>query len=111
MESTWPQGPWKSGGVLRPRLTRAPQASVRAGGTGESEQPLTKAVAGAGKNRGFSPVALGVCISKGRQTAVRHSERGGGDYPWAQSAPCGPRSLRKSVPGHLPALPALLIQM
>ena len=49
MESTGPQGPWKSGGVLRPRLTRARQALARAGGTGESEQPLTKAAAGLGK--------------------------------------------------------------
>lgn len=111
MESAGPRGPWKSGGVCRPRLTRTPQALARAGGTGEGEWPLTKAAARAGKDRGFSPVASGVCVSKGRQTAVRRSKRGGGDYPWAQSAQRGPRSLGKSVPGRLPALAALLIQM
>ena len=86
----------------------APRASVRVGGTGEGERPLNKAAARAGKHRGFSPVALGVCVSKGRQTAVRCSGRGGGDYPWAQRAQRGPEEPRKSVPGRLPPLPVLL---
>lgn len=90
------------------RVVRTPRASVRVGGTGEGERPQTKAAAGAGKHRGFSPVVLGVCVSKGRQTAVRRSGRGGGDYPWAQRAQRGPDEPRKSVPGRLPPLPVLL---
>lgn len=91
-----------------PRVVRTQRASVRVGGTGEGERPQTKAAAGAGKHRGFSPVVLGVCVSKGRQTAVRRSGRGGGDYPWAQRAQRGPDEPRKSVPGRLPPLPVLL---
>ena len=108
MESKGPGGPRKRGGERRQKVVGTPLASARVGGTGEGERPLTKAAAGAGKDRAFSPVALGVCVSKGRQTAVRRSGQGGGDYPWAQRAQRGPEEPRKSVPGRLPPLPALL---